>query len=125
MVSFSGLLLLVKSPMKVCIILLLLFSTHLLVSCVGNLYFTHTVYTHSVLFACFYTCLYYITCTAAADYSLVALKIPLGDRPDLEAIDMKKAEGLKEVVDLMKMCWDKNPSKRPNLKGMCLGNTKM
>ncbi|KAF3688906.1 Ankyrin repeat and protein kinase domain-containing protein 1 [Channa argus] len=51
-----------------------------------------------------------------ADYSLVALKIPLGDRPLLEDIDQNKAEGLKELVDLMKRCWDGNPSERPKFK---------
>ncbi|KAM7003428.1 ankyrin repeat and protein kinase domain-containing protein 1 [Tautogolabrus adspersus] len=53
----------------------------------------------------------------AADYDLVALRIPLGDRPPSEEIDQRKAEGLKELVDLMRRCWDKDPSKRPPFKG--------
>ncbi|XP_060891158.1 receptor-interacting serine/threonine-protein kinase 3-like isoform X2 [Labrus mixtus] len=52
----------------------------------------------------------------AADYDLVALKIPLGDRPHLEEIDQRKAEGLKELVVLMRRCWDTDPSKRPTFK---------
>nr|XP_020508571.1 receptor-interacting serine/threonine-protein kinase 3-like isoform X1 [Labrus bergylta] len=52
----------------------------------------------------------------AADYELVALKIPLGDRPPLEEIDQQKAEGLKELVVLMRRCWDEDPSKRPTFK---------
>ncbi|XP_035521046.1 receptor-interacting serine/threonine-protein kinase 3-like [Morone saxatilis] len=51
-----------------------------------------------------------------ADYSLVALKIPMGDRPDLEEIDQTKAEGLEEIVKLMKRCWDGTPSARPEFK---------
>lgn len=62
-------------------------------------------------------------CTAAADYSLVSLRIPQGDRPDMKAIDQKKAEGLKELVELMKKCWDENPSERPKLKGVYLDYT--
>ncbi|XP_041795546.1 ankyrin repeat and protein kinase domain-containing protein 1-like isoform X2 [Chelmon rostratus] len=52
----------------------------------------------------------------AADYSLVALRIPLGDRPSSEDIDQMKEEGLKELVDLMKRCWDENPCERPTFK---------
>ncbi|XP_076589639.1 ankyrin repeat and protein kinase domain-containing protein 1-like isoform X2 [Chaetodon auriga] len=52
----------------------------------------------------------------AADYSLVALKIPLGDRPSCEEIDQMKVDGLKELVDLMKTCWEENPTKRPTFK---------
>uniref|UniRef100_A0A3Q1H4F7 Protein kinase domain-containing protein n=1 Tax=Anabas testudineus TaxID=64144 RepID=A0A3Q1H4F7_ANATE len=55
-----------------------------------------------------------------ANYSLVALRIREGDRPSLEAIDQEKAEGLKELVDLMKECWDGNPDKRPTFKCSCL-----
>ncbi|GAA6229005.1 receptor-interacting serine/threonine-protein kinase 3-like [Lates japonicus] len=49
-----------------------------------------------------------------ASYELVALKIPLGDRPALEEIKQCEAEGLNELVDLMKMCWNENPSTRPH-----------
>ncbi|XP_070687127.1 receptor-interacting serine/threonine-protein kinase 3-like [Pempheris klunzingeri] len=51
-----------------------------------------------------------------ADHTLVALKIPLGDRPLCEELDRMRVEGLKELVDLMKKCWDANPSKRPTFK---------
>ncbi|XP_041652148.1 ankyrin repeat and protein kinase domain-containing protein 1-like isoform X2 [Cheilinus undulatus] len=51
-----------------------------------------------------------------ADHALVALKIPLGDRPPWQDIDQQKAEGLKELVDLMRKCWDQDPSKRPTFK---------
>lgn len=51
-----------------------------------------------------------------AQYSRVALRIPLGDRPPCEKIEQIKVEGLKELVDLMKECWNDNPSKRPTFK---------
>lgn len=57
-------------------------------------------------------------CTEAADYSLVELRIPHGDRPDMKEIDQEKAEGMKELVGLMKKCWHENPSERPNSKGI-------
>lgn len=53
----------------------------------------------------------------AADYSLVALRIPLGDRPPCEEIDVRKAEGLKDMVGLMKNCWEKFPFRRKRFKG--------
>ncbi|XP_070763948.1 ankyrin repeat and protein kinase domain-containing protein 1-like [Enoplosus armatus] len=52
----------------------------------------------------------------SADYSLVGLRIPLGDRPPCQEIDLMKAEGLKELVDLMQRCWDQDPPKRPTFK---------
>ncbi|KAK9516782.1 hypothetical protein VZT92_024693 [Zoarces viviparus] len=56
----------------------------------------------------------------SADYDLVNLKIPQGDRPCCKGIDlMREREGLKELVDLMERCWDGSPSKRPPFKG-CL-----
>ncbi|XP_047452448.1 receptor-interacting serine/threonine-protein kinase 3-like isoform X3 [Mugil cephalus] len=51
-----------------------------------------------------------------AEYARVHLRIPLGDRPDCKEIDLQKAEGLKELVDLMKRCWDAEPSNRPEFK---------
>ncbi|XP_035011713.2 receptor-interacting serine/threonine-protein kinase 3 isoform X2 [Hippoglossus stenolepis] len=51
-----------------------------------------------------------------AGSSLVALKIPKGDRPSCEKINQREVEGLEELVDLMKMCWDENPAKRPAFK---------
>ncbi|CAJ1056860.1 receptor-interacting serine/threonine-protein kinase 3-like [Xyrichtys novacula] len=53
----------------------------------------------------------------AAEYSLVALKVPIGDRPCLKDTDQKA-----ELVDLMKKCWDGDPSNRPTFKE-CLGVT--
>nr|XP_046251151.1 receptor-interacting serine/threonine-protein kinase 3-like isoform X2 [Scatophagus argus] len=51
-----------------------------------------------------------------ADYNLVVLRIPMGDRPSCEKIDQMKVEGLKELVDLMQRCWTKNPSMRPTFQ---------
>ncbi|XP_032380436.1 receptor-interacting serine/threonine-protein kinase 3 [Etheostoma spectabile] len=53
-----------------------------------------------------------------ADYALVKLRIPEGDRPCCEEIDKTKLEvdGLEALVDLMKRCWDESPSKRPTFK---------
>nr|XP_019934374.1 PREDICTED: receptor-interacting serine/threonine-protein kinase 3-like isoform X1 [Paralichthys olivaceus] len=51
-----------------------------------------------------------------AGHSLVALRIPEGDRPPCEKINQREVEGLEELVDLMKMCWDENPAKRPTFK---------
>ncbi|XP_053282773.1 receptor-interacting serine/threonine-protein kinase 3 isoform X1 [Pleuronectes platessa] len=51
-----------------------------------------------------------------AGNSLVALRIPKGDRPSCEKINQREVEGLEELVDLMKMCWDGNPAKRPAFK---------
>lgn len=78
--------------------------------------FAHTVCTHTHLYLhCMLwhmSSLYHI----AADYSLVALKIPMGDRPHCEEIDLTKTAGLNELVDLMKRCWGKNPVNRPTFK---------
>ncbi|XP_054863264.1 receptor-interacting serine/threonine-protein kinase 3-like isoform X3 [Amphiprion ocellaris] len=52
----------------------------------------------------------------AAQYSLVALRIPEGDRPNCKEIEQIKVEGLEELVDLMKQCWNGDPSKRPTFK---------
>lgn len=69
---------------------------------------------HSFVLTSLDACLY---CHVAADYNLVALRIPKGDRPLCEEIHLMKAEGLKKMVDLMKRCWEKNPSNRPTFKG--------
>ncbi|KAM7414442.1 hypothetical protein PAMA_019319 [Pampus argenteus] len=53
------------------------------------------------------------------DYNRVELRIPLGDRPSLNEIDQMKAEGLKELVDLMKSCWNGKPSERPAAEKCC------
>lgn len=54
-----------------------------------------------------------------ATLALLALKIPKGDRPSCKEIDQTKAEGLRELVGLMKRCWDGDPSQRPDFGGMC------
>ncbi|KAM6926241.1 receptor-interacting serine/threonine-protein kinase 3-like isoform 2-T2 [Lycodopsis pacificus] len=54
------------------------------------------------------------------DENHVKVLIPQGTRPCCKQIDMmRQREGLKELVDLMKRCWDGSPSKRPLFKG-CL-----
>ncbi|KAF7652262.1 hypothetical protein LDENG_00099020 [Lucifuga dentata] len=52
-----------------------------------------------------------------ANESLVRtwISIPT-NRPSVNEIDQTKADGLKEVVDLMTRCWDKEPSVRPKFK---------
>ena len=80
------------------------------------------MYTHLVELVCFDACLHCITCIVVADFSLVALRIPIGDRPLLTKIDRidQKADGLKELVDLMKSCWHGDPTQRPNAESRCL-----
>lgn len=68
---------------------------------------------------CFDACLHCITCTVDADYDRVELKIPLGDRPCCKEIDQMKADGLEELVVLMKRCWDGSPTERPTFEGKC------
>lgn len=41
----------------------------------------------------------------------------MGDRPPCEEIEQKKVAGLKELVHLMKRCWEENPLNRPTFKG--------
>ncbi|XP_075875255.1 ankyrin repeat and protein kinase domain-containing protein 1-like isoform X2 [Nelusetta ayraudi] len=53
------------------------------------------------------------------DSSLVALRIQKGDRPRHEDIDVGQADGLKEMVDLMKSLWDGNAAKRSTFKECC------
>ncbi|XP_072241793.1 receptor-interacting serine/threonine-protein kinase 3-like [Leuresthes tenuis] len=48
-----------------------------------------------------------------ADLKLVEFRIPKGDRPDCEGLYQKDVEGLKDLLDLMRKCWDTEPSKRP------------
>lgn len=52
----------------------------------------------------------------SASFALVELKIPFGDRPQCEQIDQMREEGSKELVELMKKCWDDRPSERPTFK---------
>ncbi|KAE8296381.1 Receptor-interacting serine/threonine-protein kinase 3 [Larimichthys crocea] len=47
------------------------------------------------------------------DYQLVAFRIPLGDRPLCDDIDLMKPGRVEKMVELMKQCWDHCPSKRP------------
>ncbi|XP_073328423.1 receptor-interacting serine/threonine-protein kinase 3-like [Pagrus major] len=58
----------------------------------------------------------------AAEYNRVALRIPKGDRPPCEVLDQVEVEGLRELVDLMKSCWEADPDKRPGFK-KCLNVT--
>lgn len=59
-----------------------------------------------------------------ATLALLELRIPRGDRPPCTEIDQTKAEGLKELVDLMNWCWDGKPSNRPNFE-KCLEVTEV
>lgn len=47
----------------------------------------------------------------------MALRIPDGDRPRHEDIDVGQADGLKDMVDLMTALWDVKVAKRPTFKG--------
>lgn len=64
-----------------------------------------------------YACVYFKTCTKVATYSLVEVRIPKGDRPPCEEILSLQVEGVDELVDLMKRCWDMKPSERPHFRG--------
>ena len=48
---------------------------------------------------------------------MLRFRIPRGDRPDLRKIDVQKAAGLEELVELMQRCWDSDPKKRPLFAG--------
>ncbi|XP_030282043.1 receptor-interacting serine/threonine-protein kinase 3-like [Sparus aurata] len=51
---------------------------------------------------------------AVADYSLVKMLVAdKGQRPPCEDLEKMGVEGLKELVGLMKRCWDEDPNKRP------------
>ncbi|XP_030282042.1 receptor-interacting serine/threonine-protein kinase 3-like isoform X2 [Sparus aurata] len=47
--------------------------------------------------------------------ALVPLSIPDGQRPPCEDLEKMAVEGLKELVHLMKRCWDGDPNKRPKI----------
>ena len=68
---------------------------------------THTR-THKHMFPVFYV---------GVDKGVLAFRIQQGDRPDLHKIDVQKAAGLEDLVDLMKRCWDPEPKKRPSFGG--------
>lgn len=44
----------------------------------------------------------------------------MGDRPRHEDIDVGKADGLNEMVELMKSLWDGDAGKRKTFKGTCI-----
>ncbi|XP_060720268.1 receptor-interacting serine/threonine-protein kinase 3 isoform X2 [Tachysurus vachellii] len=45
--------------------------------------------------------------------SLLRFRIREGDRPNLTSLDSSQADGLSNVIDLMKCCWDSDPKIRP------------
>ncbi|XP_034071616.1 ankyrin repeat and protein kinase domain-containing protein 1-like isoform X2 [Gymnodraco acuticeps] len=56
------------------------------------------------------------------NYDRVASSIPLGHRPCCKGIEQMKVDGLKELILLMKRCWDGSPNKRPTFI-QCLDDT--
>ena len=48
---------------------------------------------------------------------MLRFRIKKGDRPDLHKIDVTKAAGLEDLVNLMKNCWHAKPKKRPSFGG--------
>lgn len=48
--------------------------------------------------------------------SLVQFRVCKGDRPDASSLDCSQADGLADIVELMKRCWVKEPSERPSFK---------
>ncbi|XP_053475421.1 ankyrin repeat and protein kinase domain-containing protein 1 isoform X1 [Ictalurus furcatus] len=55
--------------------------------------------------------------------SLVRFRVREGDRPDLTSLDSSQADGLGDLIDLMKRCWDSDPEKRPSFMD-CIEVTK-
>ena len=52
------------------------------------------------------------------DLTLLKFRVQMGDRPDSQhEIDVQKAAGLGDLVDLMKRCWDPEPNERPSFGG--------
>ncbi|KAL2079095.1 hypothetical protein ACEWY4_024839 [Coilia grayii] len=51
-----------------------------------------------------------------AKSSLVRFRIPLGDRPELQALDTGCVEGLGEIAELMQKCWAKDLAERPSFE---------
>ncbi|XP_010792372.1 ankyrin repeat and protein kinase domain-containing protein 1-like isoform X2 [Notothenia coriiceps] len=47
------------------------------------------------------------------NYDRVASSIPQGHRPCCKEIEQMKVDGLKELIHLMKRCWDGSPNQRP------------
>ena len=53
-----------------------------------------------------------------ANHARIKSMVPMGDRPDHHhKIDVQKAAGLGDLVDLMKRCWDTEPKERPSFGG--------
>ncbi|KAG8012594.1 Ankyrin repeat and protein kinase domain-containing protein 1, partial [Nibea albiflora] len=48
-----------------------------------------------------------------SDFKLVELRIPKGDRPPCDDIDLMNPGRVEKMVELMKQCWDHWPRKRP------------
>ncbi|XP_061108599.1 receptor-interacting serine/threonine-protein kinase 4-like [Conger conger] len=44
----------------------------------------------------------------------IRFRVPEGDRPSLEGVNRAAVEGLGEIIDLMEICWDPSPQKRPS-----------
>ncbi|XP_069489909.1 receptor-interacting serine/threonine-protein kinase 3 isoform X2 [Ambystoma mexicanum] len=62
---------------------------------------------------------------SAASPEIIRMRIPLGDRPDmnlLKAVD--SVEKVEELKELMQLCWHQDPSERPVFK-VCLATTEM
>lgn len=51
-----------------------------------------------------------------ANYCRVELRIPEGDRPCCENLQILQVVGIKDIVALMKTCWEENQNKRPHFK---------
>ncbi|KAL4617686.1 receptor-interacting serine/threonine-protein kinase 4-like [Arapaima gigas] len=47
---------------------------------------------------------------------VVRLRIPEGDRPNLETVDPSKAEDFKDIISLMKRCWNNKYQERPSFR---------
>ena len=58
----------------------------------------------------------HVSCIGVSQ-SIVAFRIQRGDRPDPNQIDVQKAAGLDDLVDLMKRCWHQKPKSRPSFEG--------
>ncbi|XP_029112228.1 receptor-interacting serine/threonine-protein kinase 3-like [Scleropages formosus] len=52
----------------------------------------------------------------SARSTIVRFRVPEGDRPSLEMVDPNLAEHLKDMISLMKRCWNNDPSKRPSFQ---------
>lgn len=48
------------------------------------------------------------------DYALVELRISAGDRPQCEELRRLRVVGIKDIVELINICWKENPNERPH-----------